>query len=189
MKKARISEFRLLALAILVLGVSYYFDNKAILFFKGVDSFILKTVFSIATNMGIIFVLIIALPSILLYKRSKKLTRLLWLTAFVSFALAFILKLIILRQRPENVLTFPFTHIIDYSFPSMHAMIVFSLLPLLAEAFPRYKYFWVTFAFAVAFSRVYFRFHFLSDVVFGAFSGYFIGDWLLYLHRRGKLWK
>jgi len=189
MKKARISEFRLLALAILILIISYYFDNRVSFFFKGIDSFVLKTIFSIAANIGIIFVLVIALPSILLYKRSKRLARLLWLTAFVSFILAFILKIIILRQRPENVLTFPFTHIIDYSFPSMHAMIVFSILPLLVEAFSRYKYLWITFAFAAAFSRIYFRFHFLSDVVFGAFAGYFIGDWLLYLHKRGKLWK
>lgn len=189
MKKAKLNEIYLLALGIAFLIVSYYFDNQVSILFKNTNSGILKAIFSIVTNMGLIFVFIIIMPSILLYKKQKNLAYLLWLTAFMSFVMAFILKLIILRQRPIDVFTFPFTHIIDYSFPSMHAMIVFSVLPLLISSLPKYRHFWVLFAFAVAFSRVYFRFHFLSDVVFGAFSGYFIGDWLLYLHRRGKLWK
>src|SRR3989338_3930481 len=46
---------------------------------------------------------------------------------------------------------------------------------------------WLTFL--VSFSRVYFGFHFLSDVVFGMFAGYFIGSLLLKLHEKGKLWK
>ncbi|MBI2654566.1 phosphatase PAP2 family protein [Candidatus Woesearchaeota archaeon] len=189
MKKARISEFRLLALAILILAVSYYLDNQVSLYFKDTDSITFKTIFGVVTNMEFIFVIIILTPSILLHKKNKKSIYLLWLTAFISFVLAFILKLIVLRDRPADVLIFPFTNIIDYSFPSMHAMIVFSVLPLLASSLPKYRHFWVLFAFAVAFSRVYFRFHFLSDVVFGALAGYFIGNWLFDLHKRGKVWK
>lgn len=71
----------------------------------------------------------------------------------------------------------------------MHAMVVFSLLPLLTKHLPKQNYFWLMFAFLVAFSRVYFGFHFLSDVVFGAVAGYFIGVWLLELYDKGKLWK
>jgi len=71
----------------------------------------------------------------------------------------------------------------------MHAVVAFSLLPLLLEYLPRYRKFWIGFAFLVAFTRVYLGFHFLSDVVFGIIFGYFIGILLLHLHNKGKLWK
>ena len=58
----------------------------------------------------------------------------------------------------------------------MHAMVAFAAIPILDKEFSKLKWFWIIFAFLVAFSRIYFEAHFLSDVVFGAFFGYFIGD-------------
>ena len=36
--------------------------------------------------------------------------------------------------------------------------------------------FFAVFAVLIAVSRIYLGYHYLSDVVFGAFAGYFIGD-------------
>ena len=105
-------------------------------------------------------------------------------TFAASVAAAFIIKLIVLRQRPSEILYYPFFNVIDYSFPSMHAMIVFSLLPALFEYLPRQKNFWIFFAFIVSFTRIYFGLHFLSDVIFGAFFGYFLGKFLLNMHKK-----
>ena len=120
--------------------------------------------------------------------KNKKIVYLLWLTFILSFILAFIIKLIVLRQRPTEAFTYPLTNIINYSFPSMHSMVVFSLLPLLIKYMPKQKSFWIIFAFLVGFSRIYFGFHFFSDVVFGALTGYLLGNFLLKMHEKKKAW-
>jgi undecaprenyl-diphosphatase len=63
----------------------------------------------------------------------------------------------------------------NFSFPSFQAMLVFSALPLLNKQFKKFRYIWFIFACLVAFSRVYFGVHYLSDVMAGAIIGYLIG--------------
>lgn len=183
--KKRINKSLLLLLGILVFILSYAFDGQVNIFFKSLKSPVFDFFLSTITNFGLVIVILI-IPSIIFYGKNKKLVYLAWTTFIASFVLAFAIKLIVLRQRPTEALTYPFTHIIDYSFPSMHAMAVFSLLPILIKHLPKQKYFFVVFAFLVAFSRIYLGFHFLSDVVFGALIGYFIGDFLLNLYEKRK---
>ena len=173
---------------ILLLLLSYKFDEQADLFFKSIRFAFLDAILGIITNFGIVTLVILIIPLIILYKKHKKLAYLILLTFIVSIVLSFIIKLIVLRQRPIEAFAYPFVNIINYSFPSMHAMTVFSMLPLLIKNAPKPR-FWCIFAILVAFSRVYFGFHFLSDVVFGALFGHFIGVWLLELYDKGKLWK
>ena len=174
---------------ILLLLLSYKFDEQADLFFKSIRFAFLDAILGIITNFGIVTLVILIIPLIILYKKHKKLVYLILLTFIVSISLSFIIKLIVLRQRPIEAFAYPFVNIINYSFPSMHAMVVFSMLPLLTKYLPKQNFFWTAFAFLVAFSRVYFGFHFLSDIVFGALFGHFIGVWLLELYDKGKLWK
>jgi len=54
-------------------------------------------------------------------------------------------------------------------------MLAFCAIPILGEQFPRLKKFWIAFAVLVAFSRVYFGLHFVSDVITGGLIGYLIG--------------
>ena len=187
----KINDSLILTFGVLLFVLSYKLDPQVNLFFKNVKFPIFDAVFGIITNFGVVILIFLIVPSIVFYKKNRKLIYLLWLAFIVSFILAFVIKLIVLRQRPIEVFTYPFTHIISYSFPSMHAMIVFSLLPLLIKFLPKYRYFWIAFAFLVGLSRIYFGFHFLSDVVFGALFGYFIGNYLLKLYekRKLKLWK
>ena len=185
MKKA--SDFLLIIFAILLFLVSYRFDRQINLFFKGIRLEFFNFIFSIITNFGVVIFVMLVVPSIIFYKKNKKSIYLLWSAFIISIILAFVIKLIVLRQRPAEAFTYPVIDIINYSFPSMHSMVVFALLPVLVKKMPKQKIFWVAFAFLVAFSRVYFGFHFLSDAVFGGFFGYFIGDYLLDLYERKKL--
>ena len=187
MKKT--NKIFILVMGILLFILSYKFDERIDLFFKDIKFELLDIILGIITNFGVAVLVLSVIPSIILYKKNKRLVYLIWLTFIVSFILAFVIKLLFLRQRPIEAFTYPFTSIINYSFPSMHSMIVFSLLPLLNKHTPKNKIFWCVFAILVSFSRIYFSFHFLSDVVFGALFGYFVGDYLLKLYEERKLWK
>lgn len=179
--------FLVLCSSALLLIVSYALDKRISLLLQNARFAYLDFSLSIVTNFGIAVLVMLAIPSIILYKNNKKAVYALLLAFTVSFILAFAIKLIVLRERPVEAFTFPFTNIIDYSFPSMHSMVVFSLLPLLISYLPKQKIFWAAFAFLVSFSRLYFGFHFLSDVVFGMLLGYLIGSCILSLYEKGIL--
>lgn len=183
----KINDAAILIIGIILLAFSYIIDNQANEFFKEAKLPIFDAVFSIITNFGVVMVVMLVIPSIMLYRKKRIWLYLLWTAFFISFALAFALKLVFLRQRPIDAFTYPFTNIINYSFPSMHAMVVFALLPILAKCLQKQKAFWISFAFLAVFSRVYLGFHFLSDAVFGILLGYFIGSYLL-RHSETKKW-
>ena len=175
----KIINIWLLIAGTLLFLVSYKLDTGVSLFFKNAKSPLLAFVLSIITNFGVVVAVMLAIPLIMLFRKNRKAAYFLFLAFISSAILAFIIKLVVLRQRPMEAFTYPFTNIINYSFPSMHSMAVFSLLPLLAKYLPKQKFFWAGFAFLVAFSRIYLGFHFLSDVMFGAFAGYFTGIYAL----------
>lgn len=185
----KVSDIVILIIGIVLFIISYQFDTEINLFFNNVKFPVFDIVFTSITNFGIVFIVMLIMPSIILCKKNKKIIYLLWLAFLVSIVLAFIIKLAFLRQRPIGAFTFPFTNIINYSFPSMHAMAVFALLPILIKHLSKQKSFWIGFGLFAVFSRIYLGFHFLSDVVFGALAGYIIGNLLLKLYEKGKLWK
>lgn len=171
--------FLVLCIPALLLILSYALDKRVSLLLQNARFAYLDFALSIVTNFSIAVFVMLIIPSIILYKHNKKSVYALLLAFIVSFILAFAIKLIVLRERPIEAFAYPFTSIVNYSFPSMHSMAVFSLLPLLISYLPKQKIFWAAFAFLVSFSRIYFGFHFLSDVVFGAVAGYMIGYFLL----------
>ncbi len=186
MKKNK--DITILIIGILLFLISYILDRQINLFFKNFRFTFFDVIFSIITNFGVVVLVTLIIPSVILYNKNKKSVYLLWSAFIASFISAFIIKLIVLRQRPIDAFTYPFTNIVNYSFPSLHAMVAFALLPLLLEFLPKQKNIWISFAFLVGFTRVYFGFHFLSDVVFGALFGYLAGNYLLDMYEKGKLW-
>ena len=195
----------ILIFGIIISLLSYIFDSSVKLFFNGLKIPLFDSILSIITNFGVVIVVMLVIPTIIISKndtksqenrgfsRSRKFRKfspeikLLWLAFLSAVVLSFIIKLIFLRQRPYEAISYPMLNILNFSFPSMHSLVVFALLPLLSRFLPKQKYFWVIFAFMVAFTRIYFGFHFLSDVVFGAFSGYFTGILILELNDKGKI--
>jgi len=184
----KISDKTILILGVFLFLLSYVFDYQVNLFFRNLRFGLFDFVFSIITNFGIVVLIMVVIPSIILYRKNKKPLYLLWLAFLASLIISFSVKLIFLRQRPIEAFTYPFTNIISYSFPSLHAMAVFSLLPILTRHLPKQTNFWIIFAFVVAFTRIYFGFHFLSDVVFGSLFGYFLGNYMLELYKKKRLW-
>ena len=118
----------------------------------------------------------------------------LWLTLFLSAVVSFILKFGVHRLRPFQqelvsmlAILEKSSHLVwNFSFPSFQAMLAFCAVPILAKEFPKFKYVWIIFAGLVAFSRVYFGLHFLSDVIAGGLIGLILGWLVITLEDRYK---
>src|SRR3989344_7934130 len=102
----KISDWAILIIAILLFIAAYNFDEEANLFFNGVKFSIFDAALSVITNFGVVIIVMLAIPTVIFYNKDKKTIKLLLLAFIVSFALAFVIKLMILRQRPIESFTF-----------------------------------------------------------------------------------
>lgn len=171
---------------IFTLIFSFLIDEKISHIFQNARIPVLDFVFSIVTNFGIVLAIMLLIPMLVI--KDKRKIYILLLAFLSAVVVSLLVKLMFLRQRPTDLI-YPLFKILTYSFPSMHAVVAFSLLPMLLHFLPKQRNFWIAFAIFAAFTRIYFGFHYLSDVVFGALLGYSLGCLLLDLHLRGKLWK
>ncbi len=183
-------------IAVAAIFLSFYFDDKIIKFVSLFRSVLLDKFFLGITLIGSEIMIFFVLTSLFLWNENKRRWILpLWLTLFFSTAVSFLLKVSVHRLRPyqtEIVSTLSFlqesSHLTwSFSFPSSHALIAFSTIPLLSREFPKLKYAWLIFAVLVAFSRAYFGLHYLSDVLSGALIGYAIGFFIVKYEEENKI--
>lgn len=97
----------------------------------------------------------------------------------VSGVLVHILKNIFGRQRPhltDNYDPFVFNpfnfHWDFHSLPSGHTQVMFTVAAMMTVAFPKFRMFFYAGAIGISFTRVMIQYHFLSDVILGAWVGY-----------------
>ena len=193
MKKSGVIS--IIILTVLLTLVSFYFDSEIV---KGV--FLIRNALLSDFFIGITFVsseiiIFFVLTSLFLWRENKrKWIAPLWVTLGLSALVSFILKFGIQRQRPYQLGIVPVLTVLEkvnhltwnFSFPSFQAMLVFCAVPILSKEFPRLKYIWIVFAGLVAFSRVYFGLHFLSDIIAGGLIGYLLGMLILIAEKESK---
>ncbi len=76
------------------------------------------------------------------------------------------------------------------SFTSSHATNNFAMAVLVSHFYPRARYYLMTWAALVAFSRVYVGVHYPSDILGGAVLGSLVALAVIFLYEQGmKLWK
>lgn len=140
----------------------------------------LNVIFNFFTLIGTFIVIPLILISIYLWKtKNKRLIIQLWLSLFLSLAIAYLLKFTVQKPRPEQALGIKAVISENgYSFPSAHATAAFSALPILDFVFKKSRFLWHTLAILVAFSRVYLGVHYLSDIIAGALIGYIVSDFV-----------
>jgi undecaprenyl-diphosphatase len=179
-------NYMTIAVVVSVSALSFLFDDLARSSIAYLKHPLLDIFFIWLSSALLSILLMISLMSIAMKEDGKsKWIIPLWLSAFFAIAIAEILKLVFLRDRPEGaVLTLLL--IKDFSFPSAHAAICFSLVPILEREYRHFRFFWIGFACLVAFSRIYLGVHYLSDVVVGGFLGYFIGLGMIEVSRRWR---
>lgn len=183
-------------IAIAGIFLSFYFDGKIIKFISLFRNAFLDRFFLGVAFISSEIILLVVFTTVFLWNENKRKWILpLWLTLFLSAATSFFLKTSVHRLRPYDlgiVSTPPIlqetSHLTwNFSFPSSHALIAFSMIPLLSREFPRLKRFWAVFAILIAFSRVYFGLHYLSDVLSGALIGYAIGFLIVKYEEENKI--
>jgi len=191
------SVFYVSLLIIVILGiVSFLYDVQIVKFIESLRNYFLDYFLIGITFASDKFIVFFFLTGILLWVKGRRRWILpLWLTSFTAVVVGYLLKVIIARPRPfqaeiVSVLQVSFNFMKDnfntwnFSFPSFHAMFVFSALPILSKEFKKFKYVWLIFACLVAFSRVYFGVHYFSDVLAGAVIGYLIGYVMVLVEER-----
>lgn len=171
-------------IALIFVFVSLYFDRILVEGVSFLRNGILDTFFLFITLASSEVIIFFVLTSLFLWRDNKRRWILpLWASLGISAVTSFILKITIHRDRPFQLGIVPLIskleeasfYIWNFSFPSFQSALVFCAIPILSEQFPRLKKFWFVFAVLVAFSRVYFGVHFVSDVIVGGILGYLIG--------------
>ncbi len=197
MKKKELIIWLIVLSAILA---GFYFDSAIV---RGIslarnsllDDFFLGITF--VSSEIIVFFFLTSLFLLQGGKSKKKWILPLWATLGLSAVVSFILKFSIKRQRPFQQDIVPVLPILEkgshfvwnFSFPSFQAMLAFCAVPILSKEFPKLKYVWAGFAVLVAFSRVYFGLHFMSDVIAGSAIGYLLGILVIKIEERKKIFE
>ncbi|MEK6829210.1 MAG: phosphatase PAP2 family protein [Nanoarchaeota archaeon] len=178
--------------------LSLYFDNYIIRGISYLKNSFLDESLSWLTSTSFEIIIFFLLTILLLWNKNKRKWVLpLWFTLFLSAVASFILKVAIQRPRPfqqglielSSFLIKNSYYTWDFAFPSSHTMLAFCVLPIVSREFPKLRYVWALFACLIAFSRVYFGFHFLSDVIAGAVIGYLIGALILNVEKENHVWE
>jgi len=162
---------------LLILGFSFLFDKLFVNIIIAIQQPLLLKFFYTITLLGEIYIFIlialILTAALIIYRRP---ITAFWLTLATSAIMEVILKTIINRPRPFVTMHLQTSIITEMSsFPSGHAMMFFSIIPIISKNFPKMKTtLWIV-AILVGFSRIYLQVHYFSDVIWGAFLGYGIG--------------
>jgi undecaprenyl-diphosphatase len=178
--------------------VSLYFDREIVEGVSLIRNGILNEFFLGLTFISSAIIIFFFLTSLFLWKEHKRKWILpLWLTLALSVGVSSVLKFLIKRQRPFQqgiVSVLPVlekvSHAVwNFSFPSFHAMLSFCAIPILSKEFPKFKYVWIVLASLIAFSRIYFGLHFLSDVIVGASIGLLLGALIIKVEFKSKFFE
>jgi len=178
--------------------VSFYFDSEIVSGISLLRNSFFNDFFMKVTFISSEIIIFSFLTILLLWRNNKRKWILpLWITLALTAIVSFLLKVAVQRQRPFQIGIVSLlpaleksSHLIwNFSFPSFQAMLVFCAIPLLSKKFPKFKYVWIIFAVLVAFSRVYFGLHFLSDVIAGGFIGYLLGAIIVKTEKENKFWE
>jgi len=173
-------------LLILALAFSFLLDDYTFRFVDLIQNNFFDIFLGLITYLGEFIIILILLTLLFLFKRSKRIyTPLMWICFIILGIVSIGLKFLIARPRPFGLIDYyPFTQLISYSFPSLHAAVALFALIILYREFPKHKYTWIIIGMLVILSRVYLKVHYLSDVVGGSILGYIFDR--LYLHDKLK---
>lgn len=173
-------------LFLLFLG-SLFFDAQIILFIESNRLEIVNSLMFFITDAGLFVILSVLATWLIVNRRYKELLMIAAASLF-SLEAGYLLKKLFQIPRPDH-LTTQLTYATGYTFPSIHAAIVFSILPFVQRLFQKKWVEWgsVILLLSIAISRTYLGVHYLSDIFFGGLIGYIVAWTLIYLEERYEI--
>lgn len=180
------TQITIAALTILFL-ISLLYDAQLVQFIESQRIPLLNDFMYLVTNTGLYTMLGILGTWLIATRRYKELLLLAGVT-LLSLESAYILKKLFQLPRPEEITT-QLTHATGYTFPSIHAAVVFSIVPFCRQLFKN-KYLEYTTIFllvSIAISRTYLGVHYLSDIFFGGLMGYTLAHTAIFLENRWQV--
>ncbi len=185
-------------LIFLAFVVSLYYDSYIVKLVPYFHTGFLTDFFYGVTFTSSEIIMFFLLTSLFLWNENKRRWILpLWFTLLISSIVGFVLKVVVQRPRPFQLglIDLPAIflkdsfYVWDFSFPSGQTILAFCALPILSKEFPKLKWVWLALAILIGASRVYFGFHFLSDVIAGGLIGYLIGAMIVRMEKENKFWE
>lgn len=164
----------------LLVGLVYtYLDQPLASYFHKLNLHERLPILEWVTQFGRSSLYLLVLPCIAVYvryiKRSKRLEWRIWFVWFalvITCGLAFGLKIVLGRARPEllfdqHLFGFYGYHLsaLYHSFPSGHATLTTALMLCLTLLLPRYRLLWLVLFVLIIATRVLLTYHYLSDVL------------------------
>jgi len=175
------------AIGLFLLLISFIFDSFIFNFVVSHRiNFLSPLMIGISYIGSEIIIFLIGTSLLLFHEHRNKFILPLWSSMILSVLIMFLLKIIIARPRPSGFALMSFS---SYSFPSGHATLAFSTLPVIFKSFKTFRWFWFVLVLLIGFSRIYVGVHYLSDVITGAILGYFIGELVLYLNNKKSIYE
>jgi len=159
---------------VLLLILSFIFDPEIMKFVYSLKYDLLISIMKIITEP--LFLIVVLFFYFMILKNDKRI--LLIISLSIVFLITFFLKILIMRERPSGALITAD----NFSFPSMHASIIFSSLAIMCKEYAKFKWIFISIAAVIGLSRLYLGVHYASDIIFGALLGY--GAGLLIMHRK-----
>jgi undecaprenyl-diphosphatase len=173
----------LIPLVAFILGlVSLIFDKQIVKFASIIRAEILTEFFLGIELISSTIILILVFVFIAIFVKRIRVPIVFSIGATVL--IGFLLKILVQRQRPyQEIISVAASRLIEeshniwnFSFPSVHAILAFAVLPIISKEFPKLKISLLILAILICLSRVYLGVHYLSDVLVGASIGYIIGN-------------
>ena len=167
-------------IGLIAIIISFIFDKQISIFFISHRTSILDVI-SIFINGISGYILFGFILLIFIVTKQKKRLLPLIITFVLYLGLTSLLKIIVARPRPFVGLNNSLVENLNpnMSFPSGHAVSVFSLVRLM-DFNKIIFYLWMLIAIIISISRVYLGVHYLSDVIAGALIGLLIGELVSY---------
>lgn len=158
-------------LFLLFLG-SLFFDAQIIMFIDSNRVEMVNRYMYLITDTGL-FLILSGLSTWLLVRRRYKEFLMIVIASLLSLEAGYLLKKLFQIPRPDHLAT-QLTYATGYTFPSIHAAIVFSIMPFVQRLFQKKWAEWggVILLLSIAVSRTYLGVHYVSDILFGGLIGY-----------------
>ena len=174
----------MMSAAILVLVFLTYFtvnyDSQIFSAVRSVKNPVLDVIMLLVTNIATLYIGVPIVLALVYFSKNRKLLADLFVALLIGIALTLLLKMVIARPRPEDIMNVGFWASATFSsFPSDHASTAFVMFGIIGHHLKKWKLWLYLLAVLIAVSRVYLGVHFPTDVLAGAFLGILVSQFAI----------